>query len=76
MENTLRFALAQEVKHKIQEYELACDRGIRLLQDARGRSSTHTGHNLASVAQELAVAAAKVEMAQNVLASLGEFGIE
>lgn len=65
-------AYEAELAMRIREYEIAVDSAIELLNQGRGRVSTHLGHNLANRATDLSVIAAKVEAAQVALATIRE----
>lgn len=65
-------AYEAELQMRIREYEWAVDSAIELLQQNRGRVTTHLGHNLANRATDLSVVAARVEAAQVALTTIKE----
>ena len=70
--NKLIAAYEAELAMRIREYEIAVDSAIELLNQGKGRASTHLGHNLANRATDLSVIAAKVEAAQVALTTIKE----
>lgn len=73
MNTNLIASLKREADMQTENYNLAIERGVRMLMDraeairAGGKPSTHLGHNLANVATDLAGLAAKIEQTENMI---------